>query len=40
MNAVVWHGNEDVRVDEVPDPAIQKPTKVVLRLRSRCRAET
>jgi threonine dehydrogenase-like Zn-dependent dehydrogenase len=30
MNAVVWHGNEDVRVDEVPDPAIQKPTKVVL----------
>ena len=26
MKAVVWHGIEDVRVDEVPDPTIQEPT--------------
>jgi threonine dehydrogenase-like Zn-dependent dehydrogenase len=30
MKAVVWHGNENGRADEVPDPAIQEPTKVVL----------
>jgi len=26
MKAVVWHGTEDVRVDEVPDPKIEEPT--------------
>ncbi len=34
MKAVVWHGREDVRVDEVPDPAIQEPTDAVVRITS------
>lgn len=32
MKAVVWHGKEDVRVDEVPDPAIQEPTDAIVRI--------
>ena len=24
MKAVVWHGKEDVRVDNVPDPIVQE----------------
>jgi threonine dehydrogenase-like Zn-dependent dehydrogenase len=34
MKAVVWHGNEDVRVDEVPDPSIQRPTDAIIRVTS------
>jgi len=34
MKAVVWHGNEDVRVDEVPDPKIQEPTDAIIRVTS------
>ena len=34
MKAVVWHGKQDVRVDEVPDPAIQKPTDAIIRITS------
>ncbi|MCP9487117.1 MAG: alcohol dehydrogenase catalytic domain-containing protein [Gaiellaceae bacterium MAG52_C11] len=34
MRAVVWHGTEDVRVDEVPDPTIQHPTDAVVRITS------
>ena len=34
MKAVVWHGTEDVRVDEVPDPAIQEPTDAIVRITS------
>ncbi len=25
MKAVTWHGPQDVRVDEVPDPTIKDP---------------
>src|SRR3954453_3371343 len=32
MKAVVWHGKRDVRVDEVPDPAIQEPTDAIVRI--------
>jgi threonine dehydrogenase-like Zn-dependent dehydrogenase len=32
MRAVTWHGRRDVRVDTVPDPAIEKPTDMVIRL--------
>jgi threonine dehydrogenase-like Zn-dependent dehydrogenase len=32
MKAVTWHGKRDVRVDEVPDPGIEKPTDMVIRL--------
>ena len=34
MKAVTWHGKGDVRVDEVPDPTIQDPTDVVVRITS------
>jgi threonine dehydrogenase-like Zn-dependent dehydrogenase len=34
MRAVVWHGREDVRVEEVPDPAIEEPTDAIVRITS------
>jgi threonine dehydrogenase-like Zn-dependent dehydrogenase len=34
LKAVVWHGNEDVRVDEVSDPAVQEPTDAIIRVTS------
>ena len=34
MRAVVWHGKEDVRVDNVPDPMIQEPTDAIIRITS------
>ena len=34
MKAVVWHGREDVRVDEVPDPRIEEPTDAIVRITS------
>jgi threonine dehydrogenase-like Zn-dependent dehydrogenase len=34
MKAVTWHGRRDVRVDTVPDPAIQDPTDVIIRITS------
>src|SRR3954451_18686297 len=32
MKAVAWHGKRDVRVDNVPDPTIQEPTDMIIRL--------
>ncbi|MBX6354436.1 MAG: glutathione-dependent formaldehyde dehydrogenase [Micromonosporaceae bacterium] len=34
MQAVVWHGRRDVRVDSVPDPRIEEPTDVIVRVTS------
>ena len=34
MKAVVWHAKRDVRVDEVPDPSIQEPNDIVIRVTS------
>ncbi len=34
MKAVCWHGKEDMRVDTVPDPKIEAPTDVVLKITS------
>jgi threonine dehydrogenase-like Zn-dependent dehydrogenase len=34
MKAVTWHGRRDVRVDEVPDPRIEEPTDVIVRITS------
>ena len=34
MRAVTWHGKRDVRVETVPDPAIQEPTDVIVRVTS------
>ena len=34
MKALAWHGNHDVRVDTVPDPAIEHPTDAIIRVTS------
>ncbi|MEQ4206947.1 zinc-dependent alcohol dehydrogenase [Actinopolymorpha sp. B9G3] len=34
MKALTWHGRRDVRVDEVPDPAIQEPNDAIIRITS------
>src|SRR6187397_2549577 len=34
VKALTWHGTEDVRVDEVPDPVIQEPTDAIVRITS------
>src|SRR5919201_5997694 len=34
MRAVVWHGRQDVRVDDVPDPRLEEPTDAVVRVTS------
>src|SRR5918997_400327 len=32
MKALTWHGKRDVRIDEVPDPAIEHPTDALVRI--------
>ncbi|CAN5761299.1 hypothetical protein BH18ACT15_BH18ACT15_12620 [soil metagenome] len=32
MKALTWHGKRDVRIDEVPDPAIEEPTDAIIRI--------
>lgn len=34
MKAVTYHGKRDVRVDTVPDPAIEQPTDAIVRITS------
>jgi threonine dehydrogenase-like Zn-dependent dehydrogenase len=34
MRAVAWHGKREVRVDTVPDPAIEEPTDATVRIIS------
>ena len=34
MKAVTWQGKRDVRVESVPDPAIEDPTDVIVRVTS------
>ena len=34
MRAVTWHGVEDVRVEDVPDPTLQEPTDAVVEITS------
>ena len=34
MRAVTWHGKRDVRVEDVPDPRIEDPTDVIIRVTS------
>ena len=34
MKALTWHGKQDVRVDNVPDPTIQKPTDAIIKVTS------
>ena len=34
MKAVTWHGKRDMRVDNVPDPTIQEPSDVIVRITS------
>jgi threonine dehydrogenase-like Zn-dependent dehydrogenase len=34
VKAVVWHGKEDVRIEDVADPTIQEPTDAIIRVTS------
>ena len=34
MRALVWHGSEDVRIEQVPDPNILKPRDAIIRVTS------
>jgi threonine dehydrogenase-like Zn-dependent dehydrogenase len=34
MRALVWHGKNDVRVDNVPDPTIEEPRDVIVKITS------
>jgi threonine dehydrogenase-like Zn-dependent dehydrogenase len=34
MRAVTWHGRRDIRVDQVPDPRIEKPTDILVKITS------
>ena len=34
MKALTWHGKRDVRVDTVPDPKIQEPTDIIIKVTS------
>ena len=34
MKALTWHGVEDVRITEVPDPRIEQPTDAIVRVTS------
>lgn len=36
MRATVYHGPNDVRVENVPDPKIQKPTDAIVRITHAC----
>src|SRR5437868_579787 len=36
MKALVWHGKGDVRCDTVPDPKIEEPTDVIIKVTSTC----
>ncbi len=32
MRALVWHGKEDVRIDNVPDPKIENEGNVIVKI--------
>jgi threonine dehydrogenase-like Zn-dependent dehydrogenase len=34
LKALTWHGKRDVRVEQMPDPTIQDPTDVIIRVTS------
>ncbi|HYH82516.1 MAG TPA: alcohol dehydrogenase catalytic domain-containing protein, partial [Longimicrobium sp.] len=34
MKALAWHGKEDIRCDNVPDPTIEEPTDAIVRITS------
>jgi threonine dehydrogenase-like Zn-dependent dehydrogenase len=36
MKALCWHGKGDVRCDTVPDPKIEQPTDVIIKVTSTC----
>jgi threonine dehydrogenase-like Zn-dependent dehydrogenase len=34
MRALTWQGKRDVRIEEVPDPRIEKPDDIIVRVTS------
>jgi threonine dehydrogenase-like Zn-dependent dehydrogenase len=39
MKALCWHGTNDIRCDNVPDPKIEEARDVIIKVKSR-RLET
>ena len=37
MKGTVLHGPGDIRFEDVPDPTIEKPTDVIIRIAATCR---
>ena len=36
MKALCWHGKSDIRCDTVPDPKIEEPTDVIIKITTTC----
>ena len=36
MRATLIHGPRDIRVEDVPDPAVQRPTDAIVRVTAAC----
>src|SRR5690606_1931419 len=36
MRALCWHGKSDVRVETVPDPKIEDPRDIIIKVTSTC----
>jgi threonine dehydrogenase-like Zn-dependent dehydrogenase len=34
LKALTWHGRRDVRIDEVPDPSLEQPDDLIIRITS------
>src|SRR3954453_4401766 len=34
MKALAWHGKEDIRCDNVPEPTLEEPTDAIVRITS------
>ena len=34
MKALVWHGRNDVRIDNVPDPEIKEANDIIIKITS------
>jgi threonine dehydrogenase-like Zn-dependent dehydrogenase len=32
MKGLCWHGKNDVRIDNVPDPAIEEPSDIIVKV--------
>jgi threonine dehydrogenase-like Zn-dependent dehydrogenase len=40
MKALVWHGKQDIRCDNIPDPEIEDQRDAIIKVRSAVRTCT